>query len=237
MSEPLAYDVKRSRRRTIALHVLPGGRLEVRAPFRASDRTLSDFVASKRAWVERTLRRQADPSRRVLWTDRPLSTGDVVHLRGVPHTLVLSPGEGRAAAACQVARNPASTGDLLLVPVHGGTDDARRRILELYRADLDLRLRAMMPDAARKVGRTPSAVSFRLARTRWGSCGRTGRISLNLLCAALPDALLEYVLCHELCHLRYLDHGRAFWATLASVLPDQASRRRELRGWYLQAPI
>ncbi len=236
-SRPLAYEVVRSRRRTIALHILPGGRLEVRAPLRAPLRLLAEFVESKRTWVERTLRRQKDVLLRILWPDRPLSDGDVVHLRGVTLVVRLSPQSGRVVEACRLARNDDDTGDVLVVPVREGADAARAKVLAHYRADLDARLEGMLPDCIRRVGRSPAALTYRLARSRWGSCGRAGRISLNVLCAALPDPLLEYVLCHELCHLLHLNHGRAFWASLQRVMPDWAPRRKELREWHLQAPI
>jgi len=235
---PLAYAVIRSRRRTLALHILPGGRLEVRAPLRLPLRDIAAFVESKRVWVDRTLRKQkAAPPRLFLWGDGPLSDGDIVHLRGVPHAVVLTFQEKRSMAAGRVQRSDADAAGVLLVPVCEGTGDARAKVLAFYKADLDVRLDALLPDCIRRVGRTPTALSYRLARSRWGSCGRTGRISLNVLCAALPDALLEYVVCHELCHLLHLDHGRAFWASVARVLPDWAARRKALREWHLQAPI
>jgi len=235
---PLRYDVVRSRRRTLALHILPGGRLEVRAPMRLPLRDIGPFVESKRSWVERTLRRvEGTANRTFLWGDGPLRDGEIVLLRGLPHVVRLVPQTGRRSAPCRVERDEGESAGRLLVPIREGSGEARAKVLALYKADLDVRLDALLPACVQRVGRGPSALGYRLARSRWGSCGRAGRISLNVLCAALPDPLLEYVLCHELCHLLHLNHGRAFWISLERVLPDWAARRKALREWHLQAPI
>lgn len=80
-------------------------------------------------------------------------------------------------------------------------------------------------------GPQPSRITVRLMKTRWGSCSSSGRISLNLLLARLPESLREYVLVHELMHLVHLDHSPAFWAALGATLPDYQARRRALRDW------
>ncbi len=76
---------------------------------------------------------------------------------------------------------------------------------------------------------SPPPFSITSARRRWGSCGTTGRLNFAWrLAMALPE-LIEYVVVHELCHLRRRDHSRAFWAQVAAVLPDYRERRQQLR--------
>ena len=231
---PLRYELVRSRRRTIAIHVLPGGTLEVRAPLRTPVRTISAFVASKRTWIVRTLGKRTRNDDRVLWREEPLRDGDIVHFHGNPHRVRPVPRSNRSEKPFPVSGGASGAMGVVLVPVSSAEDPIRPQILAWYRRDLAERVRLALPEAVRRVGASPSAVSFRLARSRWGSCGSKGRISLNLLCSALPDRLFEYILVHELCHLRHLDHGRAFWACLLAVLPDAMVSRRELRGWYLR---
>lgn len=76
-----------------------------------------------------------------------------------------------------------------------------------------------------------TAVTIRRQRQRWGSCSRTGRLHFNYKLIFLPEALSEYVVVHELAHLRHFNHSAAFWQAVAAVLPDAASRRRELKRW------
>ena len=80
---------------------------------------------------------------------------------------------------------------------------------------------------AERLGLRVGAVSVRDQRTRWGSCGRNGRICLNWRLALMPDWVRDYVLVHELMHLQRLDHSSRFWALVAAAHPGY----REARAW------
>ena len=79
------------------------------------------------------------------------------------------------------------------------------------------------------LGVHPSALSLGQAKSRWGSAGSNGAIRLNWHLVHLPMALLDYVVAHELCHLKQMNHGPAFWAEMQALMPDFAARRRELK--------
>lgn len=95
----------------------------------------------------------------------------------------------------------------------------RRRAVE----ELPGRLLAM----ADRLGLAVSQVSIRNQRTRWGSCGRNGHITLNWRLVLMPEWVADYVIVHELMHLRRLDHSPAYWKLVAAVYP----RYREARQW------
>ena len=80
---------------------------------------------------------------------------------------------------------------------------------------------------AARLGLEVTAVSVRDQRTRWGSCGRTGRICLNWRLLLMPGWVRDYVLVHELMHLERLDHSPRFWALVAAAYPAY----REARAW------
>ena len=67
------------------------------------------------------------------------------------------------------------------------------------------------------------------ARSRWGSCHVSGRISLNWRLIQLPPHLVDYVVVHELAHLREMNHSPRFWSLVGRIIPDYQARRRELR--------
>jgi len=72
-------------------------------------------------------------------------------------------------------------------------------------------------------------VSIRNQRTRWGSCGRDGSISLNWRLVLMPAAVRDYVLIHELMHLKRLDHSPAYWKLVAAACPGYREARQWLR--------
>jgi predicted metal-dependent hydrolase len=76
---------------------------------------------------------------------------------------------------------------------------------------------------------TVTGVSIRNQRTRWGSCGRDGNISLNWRLVLMPPAVRDYVLIHELMHLRRLDHSPAYWKLVAAACPGYREARQWLR--------
>lgn len=79
------------------------------------------------------------------------------------------------------------------------------------------------------MGVSPSHISINRAKTRFGSCSDKGRINFSCRLMRYPAAAIDYVVVHELAHLKHLDHSRAFWAFVESVLPDYKERKRLLK--------
>lgn len=72
-------------------------------------------------------------------------------------------------------------------------------------------------------------VAIKNHTSRWGSCSKKGNLNFNYKIMYLPEQLAEYIVVHELCHLKVLNHSREFWDLLKTVLPDCHLRRQELR--------
>jgi predicted metal-dependent hydrolase len=101
------------------------------------------------------------------------------------------------------------------------------------RTALRARARTELPprllEIAAEHGLTVTAVSIRNQRTRWGSCGPDGTISLNWRLVLMPPAVRDYVLIHELMHLKRLDHSPAYWKLVAAACPEYRESRQWLR--------
>lgn len=74
-------------------------------------------------------------------------------------------------------------------------------------------------------------VAIRNQASRWGSCSRSGGLNFNFRLLELPAGLRDYVIVHELCHLRELNHSVAFWSLVSQAIPDYQARRRTLKSW------
>lgn len=72
-------------------------------------------------------------------------------------------------------------------------------------------------------------IKLKRMKSRWGSCSRKGNLNFNTKLALLPMHLIDYVIVHELCHLREFNHSRSFWALVAQTMPDAKLLRRQLR--------
>ncbi len=111
-----------------------------------------------------------------------------------------------------------------LTPTAFGTEERTA-----LRAQARTELTARLLEIAAMYGMTVAGVSIRNQRTRWGSCGRDGKISLNWRLVLMPPAVRDYVLIHELMHLRRLDHSPAFWKLVAAACPGYREARQWLR--------
>jgi predicted metal-dependent hydrolase len=105
------------------------------------------------------------------------------------------------------------------------TADERRALIRLAKQELPIRLMQL----AAEHGLAVSRVSVRNQRSRWGSCGRDGHICLNWRLVRMPEWVRDYVMVHELMHLRRLDHSPAYWKLVARAVPEYQAARRWLR--------
>lgn len=105
---------------------------------------------------------------------------------------------------------------------------------QALRARASVELPARLFTLARSYGLTVAKVTVRSQRSRWGSCGRDGHICLNWRLVLVPDWIRDYVIIHELMHLRRMDHSPAFWQLVAGACPGYQQARRWLR---LNGPV
>jgi predicted metal-dependent hydrolase len=99
---------------------------------------------------------------------------------------------------------------------------------EWYRQETGIMIAKRLPEIAECMQLHYNRVSVKKQKSRWGSCSRKGNLNFNLLLAAAPPAVVDYVIVHELAHLRVLNHSPQFWAHVQSVDPEYKSHREWL---------
>ena len=220
-SRSLCFDLVRSTRRTLALQVHPDGRLVVRAPRRCPLTEIDRFVGSRADWI---VRKRSEFAARV--RPRPGYSDGAEHpYLGEMFRLAVSEGRPRGVNAA---------GRCLEVRVTDPADEAQiRRALEAWyrqRAGGLFRERiAHWHGRMGYLGIPLPTVRVRAMRSRWGSCSNRGNVNLNLWLIKLPVDCIDYVVVHELCHLREFHHGPAFYALMDEVLPGWRETRARLR--------
>jgi len=205
------YTIKRSlRRRTISLRIDETG-LRVGAPISATQRAIENALQTHAEWVLDKLqewRGRRPPVRQ--WTD-----GALLMLHGEPLTLRCTAD----VAGAEIRDN------LMLAP----TRDTERCVVAALRDAARDCYHGRVAHYCDALGVDHPEVRLSSARTRWGSCHIEGRILLNWRMIQMPLPLIDYVVAHEVAHLREMNHSARFWAIVGRLVPDYAARRKEIR--------
>jgi predicted metal-dependent hydrolase len=220
-----AWTVRVSRRaRRLSVRVYPGGRVEVVVPPGASAAIVQRFVGTHREWIND---RVGDLS-----TAAPLANQlrpAEVYLPSIERRYAVQYHQSPDALAVHAIESESRL--IVHGPLHDDRQIAsvlRRWLMRLAHREFGLRLAIV----AEEGGFAYRRVQIRKQRTRWGSCSATGTISLNVCLLFVSPAVLRYLLVHELCHTRHMNHSARFWALVEQHEPNYARLDRELvRGW------
>jgi predicted metal-dependent hydrolase len=208
--------VRHARARHYILRVTDDGALRVTIPRAGTRAGAEQFLRDRRSWIERERGNQArEASARGPWQE-----GSAVLFRGVESELRVSDEDGRLTVqfADQTVQVAASAAADLRPPVE-------RHLRSVAARELPGRLAAL----ALAHGFEVNGVSIRNQRSRWGSCSPRGHISLNWRLVQVPLHVSDYVLLHELVHLRHLNHSVRFWRDLDRLCPWHKDARTWLR--------
>jgi len=178
----------------------------VTVPRRGSLEYARQFVASHRGWLEKQWR--------------------ILEARRTPPT-VLRPGMEALLRGRRVALEARERGGLLEIwfdneRVQAGApaENLRPAVEQHLRALAQRELTARAVELARQHGVPMRRVTVRNQKSRWGSCSVRGTISLNWRLVQVPETVRDYIILHELTHLRHLNHSARFWAAVEKVCPD-----------------
>ena len=202
------------RARKYILRVLPDGTVRVTIPRGGSRREAEAFLDRHRAWAEQERERVARQHAPVEWP-----AGHAILLRGESTRLALerAPGHVAVVVGPERVRMRAEPEDL-----RPAAEIALRRLAV---RELIPRLHAL----AAEHGLTVSRAVVRNQRSRWGSCSRSGVITLNFRLVQMPPDVCDYVLLHELMHLRQQNHSKRYWKLVEQVCPRFRAAERWLR--------
>ncbi len=218
---PVRYRVRRSARaRRLSLRVAADIGLEVVLPRRWALRDVDQALREHADWIEEQVEKYGV---RLGPRIRELVAGDTVLVMGEPRTLRV---EGLPAGR---SRSRVRLEEETLVVGLGPDDelDPRRPLEAWLRRLAGSHLRERVAELAAEHGLRPRRVMVGERTSRWGSCSARGTLSFCYRLVMAPPAVIDAVVCHELCHLRHLHHGPRFYELLDEVWP----RHREARAW------
>jgi predicted metal-dependent hydrolase len=203
--------VRRARRYILRLR--PDGSLRVTVPRGGSRREAEQFVQRQQRWINGERRRVL-----VEHCPREWQHGSEILLNGEPVRIAVGSRGDDTIITYGNRQTVAASGDTVRCAIE-------KDLRALARVDLPARLRHLADQHGVLVG----AVSIRNQRTRWGSCAPNGNIALNFRLMQMPPDVRDYVLVHELMHIKQQNHSRRFWRLVAAVYPAFREAERWLR--------
>ncbi len=225
-AQPPQWQLRVSKRaRNLRIQVFPSGGVEIVVPERTSQATIDRFVSEHRDWIARTqqsyLRQRAGEK----------LLPEEIELAAVGEAFTV---QYFAAARPRVREN----GDNLLVFV---PEESPAYVWPALQGWLKRKARRHLSAATTRLsnetGLYPERLQVRLQQTRWGSCSPSGTVSLNAAVALRTPAELRYVIIHELCHLRHMNHSRRYWSLVERFEPDYRRIDRRLSAAWDSTPL
>lgn len=206
-------EIIRSRRKTLAITVDSFGRLIVRAPKRCSEARIFTFIQEKEAWI---LRKQAEKKGVGIQLPPENLNGYQMTLLGKTCTIYVVP---TTKVGYDAERN------LIYLP----EQNPRERLVKWLKTNAKRIFSEVTARTAERMGVSYRSVTVTSARGRWGSCSANDALHYSFRLIYAPREVIEYVVTHELAHTKHKNHSKAFWAEVATYVPDWKEKRNWLK--------
>lgn len=223
MTPPEYTAIRKRGRKSVSIFVRPDMTIEVIVPHAMAEKAIEHIVATKQNWINKKLKEfgSSDFQR----TENLYLEGELFLYMGRHLTLIVSNGRGSVCISndtLQVAVPPGLLGEDRAFYI-------RQKLLDYYSAEAQRVLREKTSTMADAFGVTPVYVAVKEYKSRWGTCFSDGRIFYNWKLILAPEDIMEYVVAHELCHLRVPNHSKRFWELVETEIPEWKTRRKWLK--------
>lgn len=221
------FQLRRSHRAKRLQMSVRSQQFEIVAPPRVRNGEILQFVFAHQRWLKKQSKQHAKqkPLQKI-WPDE-FSAGVAIPYRGAELQLQVEYGRNGT---------PDLQGNDLIVPIPWEKSVVtevvkytKQQVLKWYQQQALSAIQKSIEHFCPKLGRWPKGYALKQQKTRWGSCGITDKIYLNWLLILAPEGVLEYVVAHELCHLFHRNHGKRFWAKVASCFAEYEQHEKWLR--------
>jgi predicted metal-dependent hydrolase len=204
--------VENARAKRLTLRIEAGGKgLRITVPPGIDPREVDRFLDRHQGWLESRLAKLPD--------DAALRPGAKLPLRGVPHRIVHEAGRGTVTIS-------AVEGEPTLI-VHGDRAHLQRRLADFLKREAKRDIEILVAKHTAAIGRRAKAVRYRDTTSRWGSCTSDGTLSFSWRIMMAPKTVIDYLVAHEVAHLKEMNHGPKFWTLCRQLCP----RTDEARAW------
>lgn len=218
MANKINYNIIRSRRRTIALHVNSDATLTVKIPYGVSLSYVERFIEEKRGWIEKKQARFREIKEK--FRPKEFAEGEEFIFAGKTYKLEISAGNTAKISL---------TKDGLLRITEKCLESPKHYIEWFYKQFAKKYITARTAEIAEAFGYKYKSIRINGAKTRWGSCSPRGNINFSWRLVIMPPEMIDYVIIHELVHLEIKDHSKRFYARMTELMPDHKKREKWLK--------
>lgn len=218
---------RRSRRaRRLRMQINIGGQLKLVAPWLCTTAQIRNFVLSHETWIHRQMGKAE--RQQALRPPFQYKNGDILYYFGEPLTLSLLPSDHKRPAV-RVRENRVEATLYHDISRKAGEATLRLAIEKFYRKKAEETIHDRLEHFNAHYGFRYHRVTLRDQKSRWGSCSRAGNLNFNWRLIMAPIEVIDYVVIHELCHLKEMNHSSRFWALVREMAPDVKAPRKWLK--------
>ncbi len=220
MNDCLHFHLIKSKRRrkTISLHIKEGGEIVIRAPHQASKREIEEFIGEREAWVVEKLTEEKERRKEL---QKAFIPGEKFLYLGELYPLEIDETGHKELPLKLSFGNFVLNRDCL--------EQARDLFIEWYKREAKEKIEGRVRYYSSRLNLFPRGTRITGAKSRWGSCSRDDRLSFSWRIVMAPLRVIDYILVHELVHIREKNHSGRFWDALERILPDYRERRSWLK--------
>jgi len=215
-----SYHLIRSkkRRKTISLHIKEDGKIVIYTPYCTPKWEIEKFIEEKESWI---IGKISEREKRTKEVEKTFLSGEKFLYLGEWYPLEIQESSNRGT--------PLTLAFGKFILSHDRIGEARDLFCHWYKKEAKEKITERVDHYGNRFQLLPEGIKITSARSRWGSCSRDNRLSFSWRIIMASLTIIDYVLIHELVHIREKNHSQKFWNYLESVLPDYRKHRSWLR--------
>ncbi|MBR3770328.1 MAG: M48 family metallopeptidase [Lachnospiraceae bacterium] len=219
-TETIEVTVTKSKRKSLSIAIQPDGNLLVKAPFGLTNDEILKWVKSKTGWIirqrEKVLEQQkSNPQKRYV-------TGERFSYLGQDYELEVRISDGRAGMV-GILENK-----IVVFSKVVSEEVVEKNLISWYVEQAKIWIPKRVRHFAGQMGERYKNITIKNQKKRWGSCSSDRNLNFNWRLMMMPEEIIDYVVVHELCHLKQMNHSKVFWDEVEKVLPDYKIRKKWL---------
>lgn len=219
-TEKIEFAIIKSNRKSLAIAIQPDGNLLVKAPFFMSDSEILKWVKTKTGWIVR--QRAKILEQQEMNSPKKYITGEKFWYLGQEYELEVRISARRAGMVGVVDDK------IVLFSKAGDEAEVQKILIDWYVKQAKAVIPKRVRFWAERMGESYGNVTVKNQKKRWGSCSSARNLNFNRRLVMAPEAVVDYVVVHELCHLRHMNHSKEFWNEVEKILPDYKIHKKWL---------